>query len=339
MGEGVTLSAYNTAASADDVRDIVTALGFPSVYLFGTSYGTRLGQVTILRHQSEGWIAGAILDSVVPLQVNLEKESWTNTQGIFKYFFTHCAADLKCNARYPDLQETFYATLEQLKSSPLEVKTFDPRTGESLKLKMDDEDFVSILFLMLYDPFQASSLPQIIYRAHRGDTKLLADPYRQSMGMDYGAFEGMTLSVACADDAWAINMDSIRKANAALDPPFQNLAEGDAEELQKICQLWDVKPSDAKQHRVLKTKLPILILSGKQDPVTPPAWGKLLHDSIPGSYFYTFPGAAHDVFNTQPDVHVCAESIILHFMEDSSQSPDGTCISKLKPLPFRVQSQ
>jgi pimeloyl-ACP methyl ester carboxylesterase len=149
----------------------------------------------------------------------------------------------------------------------------------------------------------------------------------------------MSLSVACADDAWAINPDSIRKANAVLDPAFQKLAERNVEEIQKICRLWDVNPSDAKQHQALKTKLPVLILAGEQDPITPPAWGKLLHDSIPGSYLYLFPGTAHGVFTTQPDPHVCAESLILDFMEDSSQPPDGHCVSKLEHLPFRVPSQ
>jgi pimeloyl-ACP methyl ester carboxylesterase len=336
---GVSLSSFNSAASADDVRDIVTALGYPKVYLYGVSYGTFLGQVTLLRHQSEGWISGAILDSVIPLQVDFNKENWTNKQAIFKYIFSHCAEDPKCNARYPELEKTFYATLDQLQRSPLEVITIDPQSAKGMVIKMDDEDFVGVLFHMLYDPEQASSIPQIIDRASRGDTKLLGHPYRELL-QEYGAgYIGMTMSVWCADEASTINLDAVHQANAALDPAFQKLAEGSAEELQKRCRLWDVKPAEIKQHRALKTKLPILILSGEQDPITPLAWGELLHSSIPGSYFYSFPGTGHAVFFTQPDAHVCAESLIIQFMGNSTQPPDGSCLSRVKPLPFQVPSQ
>ena len=43
---GIDLNSYTTEASADDLKDIVTALGYTQVDLYGASYGTRLALVT-----------------------------------------------------------------------------------------------------------------------------------------------------------------------------------------------------------------------------------------------------------------------------------------------------
>ena len=258
---------------------------------------------------------------------------------LVKYIFTRCAADPKCKARYPALEKTFYATLDQLHNSPLDVVTFDPVSGKGMTVKMDDDDFVAVLFLMLYDPFEASKLPQIIDRASQGDTKLLDIPYRRALAMNYGSYEGMRASVMCTEQGSRIDLEAVQWANAALDPAFRRMAEGSVEEIQQLCQLWDVKPADVKQSRALKTKLPVLILAGEQDPITPLAYGELLHQSISGSYYYAFPGTAHGVFGGGSEVHVCAESLVLQFLENSSRAPDGSCVAELGPLPFRVPSQ
>jgi pimeloyl-ACP methyl ester carboxylesterase len=336
--DGVSLRAYTTAASADDVRDIVVSLGYPKVYLFGGSYGTRLAQVTLLRHQSEGWISGAILDSVVPLQVDEEKEFWSNTQAVFKQLFELCSRDSKCAARYPDLQRTFGETMEQLKSDPLEVNIFHPETGESVRIILDERDFYDVLFMMLYDPFEASKIPQLIDRIHEGDTGMIREPLRNHLRGGHGIYEAMYTSVSCTDEGLKLDLYAIREANAVLDPVFQELAEESGEKLQSLCQSWGVRPADPAENRALRTDLPVLILAGERDPITPAVWGRLLHTSIPGSYYYEFPGTSHSVFSQSYVSYACAESIILAFLNDSSGPPDGGCLSNIKPLPFRVPS-
>ena len=56
----INLQMYNSAANAADVYDLVTALGYDQVNLWGISYGTKLG-LTILRDYPE-IVQSAVLD-------------------------------------------------------------------------------------------------------------------------------------------------------------------------------------------------------------------------------------------------------------------------------------
>ncbi len=52
--QGVDFSAHHTDENADDVADIVTALGYDKVIYEGASYGTWLGQVLAKRSGGRG---------------------------------------------------------------------------------------------------------------------------------------------------------------------------------------------------------------------------------------------------------------------------------------------
>src|SRR4030095_12582514 len=69
VGEGVNLSSYRSSASAADLQDLMTALGYERWNIYGVSYGTRLALT-------------AIRDTPV--------------------LFTGCAGDAACNAAYPN---------------------------------------------------------------------------------------------------------------------------------------------------------------------------------------------------------------------------------------------
>jgi len=47
---GIELNSYTTVASSQDLKDIVSALGYKQVDLYGASYGTRLALVTMRDH-------------------------------------------------------------------------------------------------------------------------------------------------------------------------------------------------------------------------------------------------------------------------------------------------
>jgi len=334
----INMAAYTTSASADDVRDIIAALKYPKVYLLGISYGTRLAQVTIQRHQAEGWIAGAILDSVVPLQVNEQQEFWPNAQSIFNLIFEKCNSDTKCSASYPDLQKVFYTSMEQLRQTPLEVKIFHPQTGKSMVVIVDEKDYFSLLFNLIYDPYETTKIPQIIASVSQGDSDVLREPIQNALTYSQNIAWGMGMSVHCTDEGMTLDLNAIKETIATLDPIYQQLAEGDAENLLAQCRDWGAGTAASVENRPLKTELPLLILSGELDPITPVVWGELLHQSISSSYFFEFPGASHGVYGTFGMVNSCAESLVLDFLHNSSQSPDDTCVSKLKPLPFRPPS-
>src|SRR5262249_10174016 len=67
--EGNDLTAYTTIDNATDVHDLIGALGYKQVNLYGVSYGTRLA-LTVMRLFPRD-LRSVILDSTVPTQSNL----------------------------------------------------------------------------------------------------------------------------------------------------------------------------------------------------------------------------------------------------------------------------
>jgi pimeloyl-ACP methyl ester carboxylesterase len=333
--EGISLAAYTTAASADDVRDIISALGYSKVYLLGLSYGTRLAQVTLLRHQDEGWIEGVILDSPVPLQVADRLSFWPNTQAAFQHIFDRCAAESDCAAHFPDLKETFIATMDALHATPLEVETFHPVTGRAITIQVNDVAFYEVFFAMLYGREKTAKIPALIQQVNQRETELLAEAFSEFFAYVQVVDEGMNLAVNCADEGYEIDLAAIEQTNATLDPVFARLAEGDAATAQRICLAWGAQPPDPAENQPLQTDLPILILAGDQDPITPAAWGELLHEAMPTSYFYEFAGVGHAVMMTFGKTGLCAETLMRTFLADSTSAPDGACVTTIQPLPFR----
>ena len=68
--QGINLNDYNTIQNAEDVHDLVHALGYHQVTLWGISYGTRLA-LTVMRLFSAD-IRSVVLDSTSPPQVNID---------------------------------------------------------------------------------------------------------------------------------------------------------------------------------------------------------------------------------------------------------------------------
>ena len=66
---GISLNDFNMVASADDLNDLVTSLGYRQVDLYAASYGTRLALVTMRNHPEI--LRNVVLDSVVPVEARL----------------------------------------------------------------------------------------------------------------------------------------------------------------------------------------------------------------------------------------------------------------------------
>ena len=119
ISEGVNLQAYNSAENAADVADLRIALGYDEWNLYGISYGTRLA-LTVMRDHPEG-VRSVVIDSVYPPEISSWEQYGQNTADEFNKLFQGCAADVQCSADYPNLEQAFYTTAEQLNAEPVPV--------------------------------------------------------------------------------------------------------------------------------------------------------------------------------------------------------------------------
>ena len=116
LNSTVNLNAYDSAANATDVRDLVQALGYEQVNLWGISYGSRLG-LTIMRDHP-GIVRAAVIDALAPVGTDFIAEVPSSATRLFELLFKPVANDTACNAAYPDLREVMLGLVARWNETP-----------------------------------------------------------------------------------------------------------------------------------------------------------------------------------------------------------------------------
>jgi hypothetical protein len=123
-------------------------------------------------------------------------------------------------------------------------------------------------------------------------------------------------SVTCAEDVPRVTASEAASVLASL--RTRTLAE----RALSVCTAWPkgVAPADATTP--VKSDVPVLILSGGLDPVTPPANGAEVARSLPKSRHIVAQGYGHIV-----SLHACAPRLIAAFIDDPTfESLPASCV-------------
>ena len=120
LERGIDLAQYNTINNAQDVQNLVAALGYEEFNLYGHSYGTKLALET-MRQQPTG-LRSVILDSAVPPHVKFYSHPNEAAVEAAQALFAACAADNACSAAYPDLESRFNQLMAQLEDAPIALE-------------------------------------------------------------------------------------------------------------------------------------------------------------------------------------------------------------------------
>jgi pimeloyl-ACP methyl ester carboxylesterase len=139
---------------------------------------------------------------------------------------------------------------------------------------------------------------------------------------------GMHNSVVCAEDVADYSVrDSDRDRLAKT---YMGTAQLDA--LEAICAIWPRGPVDADFHQPLSSSRPVLLLSGSNDPVTPPDYAAQAARGLPNSLQVVVAGMSHGQI-TAP----CAARLLSRFVElGSVQGLDAevSCLKQAVPTAF-----
>jgi|GEM_PF-899767 len=326
-GNNIDLNDFNTIQNAGDVADIVHALGYKQMTLYGVSYGTRLALTTMRLYPSA--IRSVILDSVYPTNHN-RNELPEDAQRVFTTLFQGCAKDANCNAKYPNLQTTFYNLVDQLNAHPIKFNTVDATTNKSYTIPFAGDDLVGFLFSALYATPFIPMLPQTIYQIKAGNYTQLSELYGE-VGFDDTFSDGFFYSAECSEDWPYLTQQDITASEQNIDPHIAKVfGQDDEEQEYAVCQFWKVNKVPAAQKQPVVSSLPALVLTGEYDPITPPALGQEVAKKLSHSYFFTFPGQGHG----QQYSSACSDQIIMAFEDNPNQAPDSTCISQMSEPQF-----
>jgi len=96
---------FTTSVAVTDIEAVRVALGYPSLNLYGVSYGTRVAQHFARRYPAS--TRTIVIDGVVPPQISLGPEIATESQKAIEKIIARCTADESCNERFPGLASDF----------------------------------------------------------------------------------------------------------------------------------------------------------------------------------------------------------------------------------------
>ncbi len=332
VSEGVNLAAYTSAESAADVNDLMSILGYEEWNLYGLSYGTRLA-LTTMRDFPEG-IRSVVLDSSYPLQVNLYVTIAENADRALEKLFEGCRVHPACNEVYPALASVFSEAVAQMNGNPVSIKITNPLTGESLDPLVGGNDLTGFVFQSMYSTDLIPSLPEIIYEARDGIFDTMALIMGSFLVSDELVSQGMQLSVQCSEEVPFTTMTDIAAASESY-PRFQDFLNASptvGKEIVTVCQGWGAMEASSIEDEAVSSDIPTLVLAGEYDPITPPAWGKLVAADLSNSFFFEFPGVGHGASVGNE----CPLSIMLDFLDNPSGGPNVSCIAGMEGPKFTV---
>ncbi|NOK62461.1 MAG: hypothetical protein GFH27_549293n195 [Chloroflexi bacterium AL-W] len=324
LGEGINLSAYDSLENAADVNAIREALGYEQINLYGVSYGTLLALHTMREYPTA--LRSVIIDAVVPTQTNFIELVPRSQDRAFRELFDACENSSECNTTYPNLEGVFFETVVALNEQPTRIELTDTITGNTYDAVFDGDNLLDVLFQFLYQTDVIPALPKIIYDARDGDFTFISQ-ILPIIYFDRTFSSGMYYSVVCSEDA------DIDLTDLALEDIYPEIAESgllSIDAITQICDLWDVEELSSSVDEPVSSEIPTLLLSGRFDPITPPAFAELAAGTLEQSYLFTFPTVGHGAATDGE----CSASIIFAFLEDPELPPDATCIDEQEAPEF-----
>ncbi len=331
LAEQYDLTQYGTANAVDDINETREALGYDQINLYGGSYGSRAELEYIRRHPET--VRTAILNSVAPVAfLNPLYHAW-GAQHALELILEECAADPDCNGAYrvirpgrgPQyIRESFAEVMRVLDEGPVTTSVLNPSTRRMVEVELSKESFGEALRVIMY--YDRSQVPFLIDQAAKGDFSHFAE---QGIAANRGIREmlafGMLLCVTCSED-----LDRITEEMILAETGGTFLGDGRVRRQQAVCAFWPRSdlPGDAADPVTLD--VPVLLLSGRYDPVTPPRWGEEAASHLPQGLHVVGPGS-------HGQGGQCIDSIMAEVLERGTVAGvDVSCVAGLSPSPFRL---
>ncbi len=312
---------YTTTEAVADLDAVRAALGIEQVNLVGGSYGTRVAQQYAARHPQH--TRTVVLDGVAPNDLVVGGEFASTFEDALALQSAQCAKLPACRSRFPgDLREQLRRVMSKLEAAPAEIEYRDATTGESRRDTVTDQTLVGVAFAFSYAPQTASLLPLVLDEADQGryaPLMSLAQLMTRSMGGSMN--RGMQWSVICAEDA--------DRFDAAAGRQGTLLGSEVGEMFFAACAQWPTGQRPADFNAPFKSDLPVLLLSGELDPVTPSRYGEQVLAGTPNGRHLQLRGQGHGTMGLG-----CMPKLLGKFMETAdAKSLDAQCLDTLTYVP------
>jgi len=316
---------FTTSVAIGDLEALRQALGYSAFNLYGISYGSRVAQHFLRRYPES--TRTVILDGVVPPQIALGPAIAVEAQNALDAIFDRCAEREACAERFPDIREDFSILRAELEHEPVSINLPNPLTGKPEEMSFGPQELAGALRLLSYHPNSVAVMPMLIDEAIRGNYAPLASQFMMIAESVSDAMSiGMHNAVVCTEDAPYFAGEQLSRD--ALDATYIGPVQLDA--LEAICSIWPAGVLDEDFKTPVASDLPVLLLSGEADPVTPPHYAELAAVDLDNARLLTGRKQGH---GQAP--RGCMPDLIAEFVESAnSHDLDAGCFDRVHAMPF-----
>ncbi|MEO6172943.1 MAG: alpha/beta hydrolase [Arenimonas sp.] len=311
---------YSTGYAIGDLELVRGKIGAEKINLYGISYGTRVAQQYAKRYPQH--TRTIVLDGVVPNSLVLGAEHSINLENALNLQFARCTADKICHQRFGNPRQSLDALRARLEKAPMLVNYNDPMSGEAKHDKLDSGSLSMVARMYAYSPLTASMLPLLLTQASQGNGgPLLAQAQMMNQSLGDAITAGMQLSVVCSEDVEELKENATSK-NTLIGNSMISF-------MKAQCEAWPHSKRAADFRTPLKGNVPVLLLSGEFDPVTPPRYGAAVAKFLPNSKHVIVKGQGHNVMPVG-----CGPKIFARFIDSAdAKKLDTHCLDTLAYVP------
>jgi pimeloyl-ACP methyl ester carboxylesterase len=317
---------YTTTDYLRDLEAVRAALGGPRFNLVGGSYGTRVALEYLRRHPQA--VRSVFIDSVVPPELALGQDHARNLDDALAAMARRCDEAPACRQRHGDVAATLRSVREVARGAPRPVVLRHPRTHQRVTVPFGEAALAGVVRLFAYEPRTAALLPLLLGEAAAGRPEpLLAQAELLAATLPEQLAHGLELSVLCAEDVDLL-APRPQDAGTLLGNDFVGF-------LRAQCEVWPrgARPADFKQPVV--SDVPVLLLSGEHDPVTPPRYADQVARTLANSRHLVAKGQGHTPMNEG-----CMPRLLRRFVETlAPRELDAGCLDALGDTPFFLDFQ
>ena len=207
---------------------------------------------------------------------------------------------------------------ESIQRTLSRVRSRDAVTGEAKQEKLTPGHIATLARMFAYAPQVAGLLPLELNEAAQGRLEpLMALSNLLASTIGGQIMHGMQLSVICTEDAAEMLVNDADKGSL--------LGVDLITTMRAQCEAWPQGARPDGFRKPLSGNVPVLILSGEFDPVTPPRYGDEIKTSLPNSRHLIVRGQGHNVIGVG-----CLPKLFAGFVDAAdAKKLDVACLDKV----------
>jgi len=335
---------YSTAHAADDMADIIHALGYEKVNVYGDSYGTFFSQTFAVRHP--GMLRSLVLDAAYPVEgQDVWQRDWIAAQ--VDGYRNVCERDPGCSG---DPIARLTTLLDQIRATPIKGRAANDDGG--VRDVVIDPGVMAYIFTSAgYNYSNYRDFDAAVKAALNGDDLPMLRLARNSLYLGGGGAlhaysQGLANAVSCTDypqpydiqtplntrqAQWDSAVADLEKTDPNAFFPFtvHEMVTSPIEDFDS-CMRWPVSnaltPPMPPGHAW--PDVPTLVMVGDLDSVTSSAGSQKVAEQFPNSTFVHVPNVTH--VTALADHKRCTSKIVLSFTENLDAG-DASCVDTRYP--------